>query len=62
MNNVTTNANSSQGESQLYIFEDHEAGIKMIIKGSFWLKPFSLRLLVLAVAIPVTVFSVCVLS
>ena len=25
---VTTNANSSQGESQLYIFEDHEAVIK----------------------------------
>ena len=30
---VTTNANSSQGESQLYIFEDNEAVIKMIIKG-----------------------------
>ena len=30
---VTTNANSSQGESQLYIFEDSEAVIKMIIKG-----------------------------
>ena len=30
---VTTNANSSQGESQLYIFEDNEALIKMIIKG-----------------------------
>ena len=27
---VTTNANSSQRESQLYIFEDHEAVIKMI--------------------------------
>ena len=26
---VTTNANSSQGESQLYIFEDNEAVIKM---------------------------------
>ena len=62
VNNVTTNANSSQGESQLYIFEDHEAGIKMIIKGSFWLKPFSLRPFVLAVAIPATVFSVCVLD
>ena len=30
---VTTNAHSSQGESQLYIFEDNEALIKMIIKG-----------------------------
>ena len=30
---VTTNANSSQGECQLYIFEDNEAMIKMIIKG-----------------------------
>ena len=30
---VTTNANSSQGESQLFIFEDNEAVIKMIIKG-----------------------------
>ena len=30
---VTTNANTSQGESQLYIFEDTEAVIKMIIKG-----------------------------
>ena len=30
---VVTNANSSQGESQLYIFEDNEAVIKMIIKG-----------------------------
>ena len=30
---VTTNANSSQGESQLYIFEDNEAVIKMITKG-----------------------------
>ena len=28
-----TNANSSQGESQLYIFEDNGAVIKMIIKG-----------------------------
>ena len=27
---VTTNANSSQGESQLYNFEDNEAVIKMI--------------------------------
>ena len=25
---VSTNANSSQGESQLYVFEDHEAGKK----------------------------------
>ena len=30
---VTTNTNSSQGESQLYIFEDNEAVIKMIIQG-----------------------------
>ena len=30
---VTTNANSSQGVSQLYIFEDNEAVIKMTIKG-----------------------------
>ena len=29
---VATNASSSQGESQLYIFEDNEATIKMIIK------------------------------
>ena len=33
MDRVTTNAHSSQGESQLYIFEDNEAVIKMIIKG-----------------------------
>ena len=31
---VTTNAHSSQGESQLYIFEDKEAVIKMIIRGT----------------------------
>ena len=30
---VATNASSSQGDSQLYIFEDNEAVIKMIIKG-----------------------------
>ena len=30
---VTMNANSSQDEFQLYIFEDNEAVIKMIIKG-----------------------------
>ena len=30
---VPTNTRSSQGESQLYIFEDNEAVIKMIIKG-----------------------------
>ena len=30
---VPTNTHSSQGESQLYIFEDSEAVIKMIIKG-----------------------------
>ena len=29
---VPTNAHSSQGESQLYIFEDNEAVIKMILK------------------------------
>ena len=29
---VTTNANSSQGESRLYIFEDNEAVIKINIK------------------------------
>ena len=34
MDYVTTNAKSSQGESQLYIFEDNEAVIKMIIKGT----------------------------
>ena len=33
MDHVTTNANSSQGESQLYIFEDNEAVTKMITKG-----------------------------
>ena len=33
MDHVTANAHSSQGESQLYIFEDNEAVIKMIIKG-----------------------------
>ena len=30
---VPTNTHSSQGESQLYIFEDNEAVINMIIKG-----------------------------
>ena len=30
---VTTKANSSQGECQLYIFEDHEAVMEMIMKG-----------------------------
>ena len=30
---VPTNTHSSQGESQLYIFEDNEAVIKMIFKG-----------------------------
>ena len=30
---VTTNANYSQGESQLYIFENNEAVIKMIMEG-----------------------------
>ena len=30
---VPTNTHSSQGESQLYFFEDNEAVIKMIIKG-----------------------------
>ena len=33
VDHVTTNANSSQGESQLYVFENNEAVIKMIIKG-----------------------------
>ena len=33
MDYVTTNANSFQGESQLHIFEDNEAVIKMIIEG-----------------------------
>ena len=33
VDHVTINANSSQGESQLYIFEDNEAVIKMIVKG-----------------------------
>ena len=33
VDDVPTNTHSSQGESQLYIFEDDEAVIKMIIKG-----------------------------
>ena len=33
VDNVTTNTHSFQGESQLYIFEDNEAVIKIIIKG-----------------------------
>ena len=33
MDYVTTDANSSQGESQLYIFGDNKSVIKMIIKG-----------------------------
>ena len=33
MDYVPVNTHSSQGESQLYIFEDNEAVIKMIIKG-----------------------------
>ena len=33
VNQVPTNAHSSQSESRLYIFEDSEAVIKMIIKG-----------------------------
>ena len=33
VDHVTTNANSSQCEAQLCIFEDSEAVIKMIIKG-----------------------------
>ena len=32
MDHVVTNANSSEGETQLYIFEDNEEVIKMIIK------------------------------
>ena len=30
---LSTNTHSSQGESQLYIFEDNEAVIKIIISG-----------------------------
>ena len=33
VDHVTTNAHASQGESQLYIFVDNEAVIKMITKG-----------------------------
>ena len=33
VDHVTTNSHSSQGESQLYISEDNEVVIKMIIKG-----------------------------
>ena len=33
MDQFTTNPHSSQGESLLYIFEDNEVVIKMIIKG-----------------------------
>ena len=33
VDHVTTKAHSSQGESQMYIFEDNEAVIKVIIKG-----------------------------
>ena len=33
VDHVPTNAHSSQGDSQLYIFEDNEAVIKMILKG-----------------------------
>ena len=33
MDYAPTNTHSSQGESQLYIFEDNEVVIKMIIKG-----------------------------
>ena len=33
LDHVVTNESSSQGEAQLYIFEDSEAVIKMIIKG-----------------------------
>ena len=33
VNHVLANAHSSQGEAQLYIFEDNESVIKMIIKG-----------------------------
>ena len=33
LHHVTTNATSSQCEVKLYIFEDNEAVIKMIIKG-----------------------------
>ena len=33
VDHVPTNTHSSQGESQLYIYEDNDAVIKMIIKG-----------------------------
>ena len=33
MDNVSTDTHSSEGESQLNIFEDNEGVIKMIIKG-----------------------------
>ena len=33
VDSVPTNTRSSQGESQLYIFEDNEAVMKMAIKG-----------------------------
>ena len=33
VDSVPTNTRSSQGESQLYIFEDNEAAMKMAIKG-----------------------------
>ena len=33
LDHVTSNAHSSQGKAQLYIFEDNEAVNKMIIKG-----------------------------
>ena len=33
VDHVTANAHSSQGESQLYIFESNEAVIKMIVNG-----------------------------
>ena len=33
VDDVPTNTHPSQGKSQLYIFEDNEAVIKMIIKG-----------------------------
>ena len=45
MDYVTTNKHSSQGESQLYIFEDNKAVIKMIIKGDMCQGPTKLHLI-----------------
>ena len=34
VDNVPSNTHSSQGDSKWYIFEDNEAVVKMVIKGS----------------------------